>query len=200
MQAPLISARLLFSTPSFMSFGNVLYYDDTQSSSVTFIPTTNQISVPDSWPIGTSLLKTELVKASNGTTIHSNGEPRTYIRISIIGPQPDQLSYVYQSSINGIGFRFLRQTLTNPVIPVIAGPYTSPGTGAESSVNILEAIEFIKTGPVSTGQILSGLFAQWRAGANLLLLHSYYLATAITFSPIHDQRKGGISFKEQNID
>ena len=92
-------------------------------------------------------------------------------RIDFVGSRTYQGNNLYDSGIPGIGYR-LKFTSSGSCTKVLwPSSCTDSWAGVMGTHSLL--VELVKTGPITSGGTLSGVFAEWKVGAEQYLRYSW---------------------------
>lgn len=126
--------------------------------------------------VGATLWSGSVNASSGGSGGCSSGT----FRIDFVGSKTYQGNNLYDSGISGIGYR-LKFTSSGSCTKVWwPSSCTDSWSGTMGTHSLL--VELVKTGPITTGGTLSGIFAEWKVGAEQYLRYSW--RGSVTVKPV----------------
>lgn len=127
-------------------------------------------------PNGTTLWSGSVNAASGGGGSCSSGT----FRIDFVGSKAYQGNNLYDSGIPGVGYRV--KFTSSGSCPKVWWPSSCTDTWAGVAGSHSLLVELVKTGPIVAGGTLTGIFAEWKVGAEQYLRYTW--RGSVTVKPV----------------
>lgn len=145
------------------------------------VASSNNIIVPDDLAVGAVIHETPYVAPSARAYLRNVSVVPSHYQLNLMSSQPRHDATLFQTGIPGVGLRLLLNSngISNemPAGPTLGNVAVLDNYGTQG------ALQFVKTGPITSGTLRAGVLVEWFVGSNRLYWMGWQLMNNVTFLP-----------------